>query len=270
MIIDFHTHAFPDALAARTIESLEKQGKTKAFLNGTLDGLRASMKTNHIDYSVILPVVTRPSQFDTVNQYAAGINNTDGIISFGGIHPDNDNIPEKLAYIKSLGLKGIKLHPDYQGPTYIDDERYLAIIRECVRLNLCCVIHAGLDIGRPVPIHCPPDRAYIMLQKVLKDFTADSKIVLAHIGGHLQWQLVEELLVGQNVYFDLAYSLPFIEQDTLLRIIRNHGSHRILYATDSPWSGQKQAVDFIRQLPLSREQIDNILYKNAMKLLDIK
>lgn len=182
MIVDFHTHIFPEPIAARTIQSLEKRSHVKAVCDGTLKGLCNSMKRDHIDYSLILPVVTKPSQFESVNQYAAEINNTDGILSFGGIHPANENIPEKLLYIKSLGLKGIKLHPDYQN-TYIDDERYIRIIKECLNLDLCIVIHAGLDIGLPAPIHCPPDRAFLMLQKVLSSCNKDSKIVLAHMGG---------------------------------------------------------------------------------------
>lgn len=268
MVIDFHTHVFPEEIAARTIRALEKRSHAKAASDGTLEGLRSSMKEDHIDYSVILPVVTKPSQFESINKYAAQINNTDGILSFGGIHPENDSIPEKLSYIKSLGLKGVKLHPDYQN-TYIDNENYIKIIKECLNLNLCTVIHAGLDIGLPAPIHCPPDRAYIMLQKVLADCNKDSKIVLAHVGGHLQWRLVEELLVGQNVYFDLSYSMHFMDKNTLVRIIENHGSDRILFATDSPWSSQRESVELVQSLPLGNDDLDNILYKNAMRLLNM-
>lgn len=268
MIIDFHTHVFPESIAPKTIDSLEHKAHIKAHTNGTLEGLRNSMKEDGIDYSVVLPVVTKPSQFDSINQYASTINNTDGILSFGGIHPDNDNIADKLSYIKESGLRGIKLHPDYQG-VYIDDERYIEILSQCVQLKMISVLHAGMDIGMPTPIHCPPDRAYIMLKKVLEHCQTDSKIVLAHIGGHLQWQLVEELLVGENVYFDLAYSLRHIERDTLIRIIKNHGSEKILFATDSPWSGQKESADFIKNLPLSNAEIDNILYKNAVRLLEL-
>lgn len=268
MIIDFHTHVFPESIAPKTIDSLECRANIKAHTDGTLKGLHKSMQEDEIDYSVVLPVVTKPSQFDSINQYAASINNTDGILSFGGIHPENDKITDKLSYIKELGLRGIKLHPDYQG-AYIDDECYISILSECVRLGLISVLHAGLDIGIPAPIHCPPDRSYLMLKKVLADRHTDSKIVLAHIGGHLQWRLVEELLVGENVYFDLAYSIWHIERNTLLRIIKNHGSERILFATDSPWSGQRESVDFIKNLPLSDAEIDNILYKNAVRLLQL-
>lgn len=269
MIIDFHTHIFPDHIAQKTIHSLQSQSHAKAYCDGSLSGLSKEMQKSSIDYSVILPVVTKPAQFYSINHFAAEINEKNGIISFGGIHPENTSITEKLEYIKSLGLKGIKLHPDYQN-TYIDDIHYVNILRECIRLDLCVVIHSGLDIGLPVPIHCPVDRFYLVLKDILKDCYKDSKIVLAHVGGHLQWELVEELLIGENVYFDLAYSPSMMNREVLIRIIQNHGPNRILFATDSPWSSQKDAADYIRTLPFSEEEMDNIFYKNAARLLNIQ
>lgn len=268
MIIDFHTHLFPDAIAERCIETLEGESNTKAQISATVQGLIDSMKQHHIDYSVVLPIVTHPKQFDSINRFAAEINGKHGIFSLGSIHPENENIREKLEYIKSLGLKGVKLHPDYQGP-YIDDAGYIEIIRGCMDLDLICVIHAGLDIGKPYPIHCPPDRMYMVLQEVLKDCKKDSKIVLAHMGGYLQWQLVEECLVGQNVYFDLAFCKDVIDRDVLIRIIENHGSNRILYATDSPWAKQDDMVEYVKGLPLDEEDKENIFYKNAVRLLEM-
>ncbi|MDO5155912.1 MAG: TatD family hydrolase [Eubacteriales bacterium] len=268
MIIDFHTHTFPDAIAQKTIQHMEQISHSKAHLTGSLSALKQSMIDNNIDYSVLLPVVTKPSQFDTINQVAANYNNKDGIISFGGIHPDNDHADQKLEYIKSLGLKGIKLHPDYQG-TFIDDPKYISIIKKCIELDLCVVIHAGLDIGLPTPIHCPVDRAYLALEEILKNCNKDSKIVLAHVGGHLQWELVETLLVGKNVYFDLAYSPTVMNRDTLIRIIQNHGTDHILFATDSPWSHQGDAANYIKDLPFTQNELDEILYKNAANLLGL-
>lgn len=269
MIIDFHTHIFPDHVAQAAISSLEQESNLKAVGTGTLEGLKSSMKQYHIDYSVVLPVITRPEQFDHVNAYAASINNKDNIISLGGIHPENENITKKLEYIKNLGLKGVKLHPDFQGPRYIDDSKYIEIIKECIRLDLCTVIHAGMDVGKPIPIHCPPDRSYIMLKKVLKNCKKDSKIVLAHMGGMLQWELVEKLLVGENVYFDLAYCPNLANKEQLIRIIKKHGADKILYATDYPWTNQKDTIDYVRSFPLSEKEKEDILYNNAARLLGI-
>lgn len=270
MVIDFHTHIFPDELAASAIASLERESNLKANNTGTLKSLKNSMEQCGVDYSVVLPVMTKPGQFETVNTFAKAINQKDGILSLGGIHPENDNITDKLEYIKNSGLKGIKLHPDFQGSRFIDDPAYIHIIKECIRLDLCTVIHAGMDVGRPIPIHCPPDRAYIMLNEVLKDCKKDSKIVLAHMGGMLQWDLVEKFLVGQNVYFDLAYCPILAKKEQMLHIIKKHGADRILFGTDFPWTNQKETIDYVQSLQLSQEEKELILYKNASRLLDIK
>lgn len=112
-----------------------------------------------------------------------------------------------------------------------------------------------------------PPHCLHLFYEVLSDCKKDSKIVLAHMGGYLQWQLVEECLVGQNVYFDLAFCKNVIDRDVLIRIIENHGSDRILYATDSPWSKQDDMVEYVKGLPIDEEDKSNIFYKNAVRLL---
>lgn len=270
MVIDFHTHIFPEAIAAKTISHLEKVGNNSAFTDGTIAGLKRSMEAANITTSVILPVVTKPSQFDSVNRYAASINEKDGILSFGGIHPDSNDYQEELKMISNLNLKGIKLHPDYQN-TYIDDQRYLNIIQYALNLGLIISIHAGVDIGLPTPVHCPPAKSSKMLETVLSQTSNSSpSIILAHTGGYMQWDEVEQNLVGKNVYFDLSYSLGIIPTQQVLRIIHTHGSKKILFATDSPWGGQSETLAHFYSLNLTQEEQEDILYKNASKLLGLK
>lgn len=263
MIIDFHTHIFPNNIAERTIHFLENQGNIKAFTNGTLYGLKKSMKECGIDISVILPVATKPSQFETINNFAAAITGKEGIISFGGIHPDTEDYIGKLQRIKKLGLKGVKLHPDYQN-TFIDDPRMVDLIRQAVLLDLIVVIHAGLDIGFPDPVHCPPARTANMLSQINYD---NAKIVLAHMGGFDMWDDVEKYLAGKNVWLDTSYCLGMINDEQFVRIIRKHGKERILFATDSPWGGQKQTLEHIKSVGLSQDELECILHKNAESLL---
>lgn len=269
MIIDFHTHVFPEKIAAATIETLEKKADVKAATNGTVDGLLSSMQEAGVDCSVILPVVTSPRQFDKVNRYAYDINRqyerTDGklptLISFGGIHPECEDYKTQLKLLKSMGMKGIKLHPDYQGVNF-DDIRYMRIVEYASELNMVVLVHAGIDIGIPNPIRCTPQ----MSAKVLQD-TQASKLVLAHLGGWKMWDEVEEILVGRNVYFDTAFIQSYISKEQFCRIVENHGAERILFATDSPWSGQYQMVKWIQESGLDTEAIEEIFYRNALNLL---
>ena len=109
MIIDFHTHIFPEKIASRAIASLEQKAKMRAHVSGVEASLRASMDKSGVDLSIILPVVTNPHQFETVNRVAVETNEhtkETGLLSFGGIHPDNDNYREIIQFLADHGCKG--------------------------------------------------------------------------------------------------------------------------------------------------------------------
>ena len=267
MIIDFHTHNFPDKIASSVIAKLEAACSTKASTDGTLDGLKRSMKEAGIDYSVVLPVITAPKQFDTVNRYAAETNGKDGIISFGGIHPDNDDVESKLDFIKELGLPGIKLHPDYQG-VYIDDERYIRIIRYAVRIGLYVTTHAGFDPAYPDIIRCTPERALKMLDRVYDGKEPDDpRIILAHLGSLDETDKVIEMIAGKNLYLDTAVMLDRVPEEKILKLIHKHGAEKILFATDCPWADQKKFVSIINSLDLTDSERSLITHKNAINIL---
>ena len=265
-VIDFHTHIFPDAIAAKSIAALEGKAGIKAATDGTLQGLFDSMEQSGVELSVILPVVTKPSQFDGINSFAAKVNAQYGekVLSFGGIHPDCEDYKAKLDAIKELGLPGIKIHPDYQG-VMIDDVRYMNIIEYADSLGLIVIAHAGIDIGLPESVHCPPDRARRML-----DTLKPKKMVLAHYGGWRQWEQVYEYLAGEDVYFDTAFTFDYIEQEQFLKLLDKHGADRILFATDSPWSCAQRDVQAVRALPIAEDIKEAILWKNAANLLGFK
>ena len=151
MIIDFHTHSFPDDIADRAVGRLAQSGGIPNYLDGRVDSIKASMKKAGIDYSVLLPIATKPSQHTTINKIAIETNKSfksTGIISFGTIHPDNDDYKTIISDLAKAGVPGIKLHPVFQR-TNIDDPRCLRII-ECANDNdLIVSIHCGMDISFP-------------------------------------------------------------------------------------------------------------------------
>ena len=254
MLTDFHTHIFPDKMADKTIKLLESNIKEeyrphKAELRGTLDALKQSMRENNVDISLVLPIATNVKQSTTINNFAASINGIDGIYSLGSLHPMQSDWESVLYDIKEKGLKGIKLHPEYQ-QFYIDSKESIQILKKCEELDLITVLHSGKDIGIDPPVK-------------------GDKIVAAHLGGWKLWDDVEKYLVGTPIYFDTAFTLNFITDEQLLRIIKNHGSEKILHATDSPWEKQGRMAKHLSTLPLSEEDCNNIFYKNAKKLLKI-
>lgn len=259
-MIDFHTHIFPDQIAEKTILYLAGICKMDPYLSGMKNALLQSMEQVGITQSVILPVVTAPRQFESINKFA--LNFQEGsLISFGGIHPEQEHYKERLNWIKAQGFKGIKFHPDYQH-MYFDDIRYKRIIAYASELDLIVVTHAGSDPFSPEDIHCTPK----MIAEVI-DEVQPTKMVLAHMGGNLMFDDVERYLVGKNVYFDTAYVLDKMSIPQFVRMVRNHGTDKILFATDSPWGGQKEFVDCFNAIDLTEEERILITQKNAERLL---
>ena len=277
-IIDFHTHAFPDKIAGKTIELLSQKGGIPAHTDGTAEGLRKRLSEAGISLGVVLPVVTRAEQFESVTRFAQQINeeprrcaseNVNDVmckkdaelLSFGGIHPDSADYKKELKMLADLGFRGIKLHPDYQG-VYFDDIRYMRIIEYASELGMIIVTHAGVDIGFPDAVRCTPDRALKVLREVKPE-----KLVLAHCGGWSLWQEVIDTLAGEPVYMDTAYSMGHISEEHFVKLCRNHGPERMLFATDCPWGNPKRDVETFLSMPLAAEEQELILHKNAERLL---
>ncbi len=261
MIIDFHTHVFPDKIAEKTISFLADKARLTPFCNGTVDCLKNSMQEAGVDFSVVLPIATRSGQEQSINKFATEINGKDGIISFGSVHPKTENYKEVLDEIKASGLKGIKLHPDYQD-FYVDDNKTYPIIEYAAKLGLIIVYHAGMDLGFRGPIKNTPVRAAKMIKEIGYD-----KIVMAHMGAHALYGDVLECLCGLDIYFDISFTMGRIEDKLFKEIIKTHGEDKILFGTDNPWGGQKQDVERFNSYSFSEEVKEKILYKNALKLL---
>lgn len=261
MVIDFHSHCFPDGLAERAIAELEGRCDIKAVHNGTVSGLRESTIKWGVDLSVVLPVATKPSQVGTINKWA--LENSGGRLKFfGAVHPDDQDFYSTVKWLKENGFPGVKLHPDYQN-FFADEERIFPLYEALRDAGLIVVFHSGMDIGLPVPIHCTP----LMIKKVFDNFKGLT-IVAAHMGAHALWRDVEDLLAGTPVYIDTSYSQYMLGNSGMERIIRKHGSERVLFGTDSPWKRADKEINAITSLDLPEDDIDNILCNNALTLLN--
>ncbi len=269
MVVDFHTHVFPDKIAKQTIDALASKSQNQPHTDGSVNGMLDALKRADADIAVTLPVLTKPTQFESVVKFASFINENYSsgqkrLISFAGMHPKCDNIPEKMRLVKSLGIKGVKIHPDYQS-TYIDDDGYVEILEWAKRLDLIVVTHSGVDDGyKGEPVRCPPERVLKVIQKV-----GHEKFVLAHYGGHRLWEEVYDLLAGEKVYFDTACSLDKISPELFKKILEKHGEDKVLFATDCPWCDIKSHIDLLRSYNLDAHVEQKILYKNALKLLNL-
>ena len=282
MIIDFHTHTFPEKNSGKVLQKLGSLSHTLPFTDGSVRGLLASMKEAGVDYSVNVPVMTTVEQVEKIN--GSLIRQREelfarGIITFGGIHPDYDNFKEELRRLKQCGIPGIKIHPAYQNVD-LDDMRMIRIIDYASELGLIVLTHAGIDIGIN-------DHNYCSVSHILKviDRVHPPQFVLAHMGNWGCWEDVERDLAGAPVWLDTAFAVgsitpdpsqekkPYLEEnlsnEDFVRICRKHGMNRILFATDSPWQDQKDYIGRIRSTGLDQQELEQVFSENAKRLLSL-
>lgn len=263
MIIDTHIHAYTDSIAQRVISKLTATADCPCYTDGTIRGARGMLKSCGIDYGVLLPIATKPSQQTTINNWAAE-QNRDGIISFGTVHPFAEDAVDELDRIVSLGLKGIKLHNDYQG-VYIFDEHCHRIYKRCEELGLPIVFHMGYDPVSPRVHRAMPYDLIEICGKYPK-----LTVIGAHMGGNYAWEAVYKYIAGiPNLYLDMAFVSNIIDFDLLVDIIRKHGIGRILFASDLPWSDPKDCIRIVEQLPFGDTDKERIFYGNAAELMRI-
>lgn len=282
MIIDFHTHTFPEKISVKVMDKLSKVSGAVPDTTGSVSALAKSMKDARVDYSINLPVMTSPNQVVSVNTGLIKSKQAmlkDGIITFGGMHPDFADYKTELKKLKQEGILGIKLHPAYQNMD-LDDIRMMRIIAYASELGLIVLIHAGYDIG--IYDHNYASVAHIL--KILKEVQPE-KFVLAHMGNWAFWNEVESDLAGAPVWLDSSFSIGPIEQrqdggvypynnvvledKDFLRLARKHGMDKILFATDCPWQGQKKYVKRFRNIGLTKEEQRLFFAENAVKLLGL-
>ena len=234
---DFHTHAFADSIAERAVSALSDTSSIAPATDGTFRGLREKLSECGIDSAMILPVATKPTQQTTINNWAAEIMGG-GIYCCGTVHPDSVDAVAEVGRIKALGLCGVKFHSEYQffRP---DEERMF-----------------------PIP------QSFAHVCETFPKMT----VVAAHLGGMNLWDDVLRHIAGKydNLYMDVGVVARYIEDDILLKIIRQQGVEKVLFGSDCPWDDPANEIAMINRLPLSNEEKELIFHKNAEWLLGIE
>lgn len=265
VIIDFHTHCFPDEIAEKAIGKLAGIGNIEHFTNGTLAENRAYLDKCGVDRAVICNIATNPRQNTNVNNFAIKVKRERGnFYPLGSLHPDCDRafIKTECARLASEGIRGIKLHPDYMGK-YFDDAAFDPIFEACVDNDMFVITHAGWDFFSPDDIHCTPE----MILRVMRKYP-ELKLVAAHMGSNRLGDDVERYLVGQNLWFDTSLlALGGWDRDQARRILVSHSPDRLLFASDLPWTSPKAGLDYLDSLGLDEALLDKIKSKNALSLL---
>lgn len=262
MYIDFHTHAFHPKIAAKAVEHLNSHYGITCQCTGVMDDLIRRVKKAGLDKMVVLCAATSAAQVIPANNFALSLKAAHpDAIPFGTIHPDFDDWENQLARLKARGIKGLKLHPDFQG-FRLDEKRLLPII-EAAQKDFVILFHVGDKLAPEDNPSCP-----YKLSALLDQFP-NARFVAAHFGGYHQWEHALKVLIGKNIYIDTSSTLDFIDDTTLNAIMKKHPHEKILFGSDYPlYSPDKELIKLKKRLKLSNSKLETFL-SNGAELLGL-
>lgn len=272
MKIDVHTHTFPDSLAKRALDSLIDRAQRRILPIGdaTMGDLVAQLDRDGMDRAVLCPIATRPDLFWGILKEALKIRDGEygesiarHLIPFASVHPADEHRYTRLEEIRRKGIRGIKLHPFYQG-FVLDDPDVLEFFHCCRDLDLVVQCHCGWDIGFPYSPDCDPPRILNVMRGV-----PGLKFIAAHLGGCTPDDRFSEELVESDIYLDTSILTMNFSLPNVRHMMKNHPKDHLLFATDWPWLSFSDGIQFIQSFSFTPEEEQMILGGNAEKLLSL-
>ena len=261
MIIDAHTHIFPDHQAAAALQAAARMFNVPTYGTATADNLLSRMDSCGISYAVIHMVAPTPSMVQNTNTWLINLCQ-DRFIKFGTLHPRFSKNKDEIKRLRDAGIFGVKLQPDVQHFSPDDCALTYPLYEALCLHGMTVMFHVGGE-----PLLSPANRSRPkMIAQIACDFP-ELRIVAAHLGGLNMWEEVEEVLAGlPNVWMETSLSYKFISPALAQRIIDKHGHTKIFFGTDYPFAPVDVSLAAARSVSfLSESQKQDILGKNAYR-----
>lgn len=264
-ITDTHAHIFPVEIASSAVEATSRfYANVKAPLGvrrgipcnyaGTADDLLQRERDAGISRALVFSCATKISQVTSVNSFIAKVcAEHPSLVGAGTMFIGFPTPEEECDRILSLGLKGIKLHPDIQRFA-VDDERLFPVYEIMQEKGLFLISHAGdyrYDYSGPQRLR----HVALMFPRL--------KLICAHFGGWSEWGDAGEYLQKlDNVYFDTSSTIPFAGKEPALAAFRRFDRTHIFFGTDYPMWDPKKELDTILSLGLDDATLEGVLRTN--------
>lgn len=260
MIIDAHAHIFPDKVAERAVTGIGHFYDLDMAFDGKLSTLLDIGDKAGVDKFIVQSVATTPKQVVAINDFIANSveQNPDRLIGFATIHPDYEDVPGEIERALGMGLKGVKIHPDFQH-FEIDCEKAYKIY-ECIEGKVPLLVHTG-DFRYE---WSKPER----MARVIDDFPK-LDVIAAHFGGWSVWEHATEVLSKKRIWVDTSSSLYALSPEKAYELIKAYGVEKVLFGTDYPMWSAVDELELFNKIPLTDSEREQILHINVEKLLGI-
>ena len=244
MIIDFHTHIFPQTIRDNREQLFPTEPSFKLLYQSAKSRLIGAgelihtMDQNRVDKSVVFGFPWKsPAAFIPHNDYILAMMQKypNRLIGLGCFEPSGEAAVAEAERFIAAGGSGIGELAFYE--TGVDRnalDRLVPIMELCAGQDLPVLIHTNEPVGHHYHGKTPITLAQIY--RLIKRFPAN-KIVLAHWGGGLFFYGLMKKEVKEslcNVYFDTAAS-PYLYDSRVYQIAEQTvGIDKILFGSDYP------------------------------------
>ncbi|MCK8825113.1 amidohydrolase family protein [Fuchsiella alkaliacetigena] len=258
-IVDVHTHIFPVDRAQKAVNHLEDYYGFQVKCQGILAELEREIDKANLDKAILNVVALIPESVQCINNWLMSLDSSN-LIKFGALHPEYKNLEEEVARLKKAGIKGIKLHADFQNFDLLSEDAYA--MYEALGEDFVILFHIGDNSENLHNQSTTPSK----LAQVIEDFT-DLKVIAAHLGGFQMWAEAKKSLIGKDIYIDTSNTYHYLSNKEMESLIKEHGIDKVLFGSDYPLTNPATAIQELQQLELTSQELEKILGQNALDLL---
>ena len=253
-IIDAHAHVFPveaKNIAVQSISSFYNGARMQH--DGSIEELLISGTKAGVRQYVVFSCATIANQVASINNFIIETcRQHPEFIGVGTLHRDFPNYEAELQRLFDFGIRGIKIHPDFQHFP-LDDPAMMPIYDTMEHMGMFLLAHSG-DI-RFTASHP------LRLSRIARTFPR-LKCIAAHLGGWMQWEAAREYLVLPNVYVDTSSTLGFVGMEPVRRALEVFDTSHIFFGTDFPMWDHRQEILSLQRLGINDQLLEDILGKN--------
>ena len=144
-IADIHAHIFPNKIAVKASSAISAFYSVDFDTVASLDNLLQLEEEAGVSMLAVSSSATDARQVTPINDFIAqSIQGRDNVIGFGSLFPTMDGWEAELERMQAMGIRGIKIHPDFQ-KVDIDDPRAVDMYRGIAKAGLPVLFHTGDD-----------------------------------------------------------------------------------------------------------------------------
>jgi predicted TIM-barrel fold metal-dependent hydrolase len=264
VIIDCHTH-------------LNRYSENEpASVHDRYRTLIAEMDRNGVAYSLVLSSYKETEDRPGVDQILNAVGDDPRIGVVAGVSYYNyrsSDLAHLRILLRSGRIKGLKLYPGYEA-FYVHDTRMRVVYELAAEFQVPVMIHTGdtFDPKGKVKYAHP-----LEVDEVAVDFR-DVTFVICHLGNPWVTDAMEVIYKNENVVGDISGLTlgRFEERFERFMLKQIHDvvafagdPSSLLYGTDWPICHMDSYIRFVRQLELSEEETNLILWRNTARIFNL-